>query len=513
MLPTAVRLRSFLGPCCRVPDAENDVRTGPEGAPMHRRWITAWDVLAHQWRSVDARARSSWDLGDESDLAPRPRVIVAATGLRDYQQAAVDAVVSPDGDVVRSGIVDVGCGLGKTWIIGELVRRTPGTAVVVVPHDVAQIQTKRHLVQHVGLDRVFTSDDDWKFGDPFPDALVCTYQAVVMAAKAMDAHGRQAAGQSLAAPQSGSALLWLLHCKRFGLLALDEVHSVVADHFRSALRLRASAVVGATGSLVREDDRIARLSACVGPCLVSYHADRRVHYRLFAVPYDCGNGDARGSHTRFEQALRTLNPAKIAVLRTIVAEERAVGGHTIVFCKSRRAAEILARHFAPCELLNGGVARVHRDAALRRFRDASGGVMVCTQVCDCAIDFPDGCVVVQAHVANGSRQQEVQRIGRGVRSTAGVCRMVHLVNCGTTEEAFVHRRTEHVRREMGGADGSRVHIEWVLEGCDVAPADHAPLHQIRAHQTAGGEGAAVRPRCRPRMARVERMILRTTAKH
>ena len=37
-----------------------------------------------------------------------------------------------------------------------------------------------------------------------------------------------------------SVWLWLLHCKQFPALILDEVHLAAADHFQAACRLRAN---------------------------------------------------------------------------------------------------------------------------------------------------------------------------------------------------------------------------------------------------------------------------------
>ena len=62
-----------------------------------------------------------------------------------------------------------------------------------------------------------------------------------------------------------------------------------------------------------------------------------------------------------------------------------------------------------------------------------------------AIDFPSGCIIVQLFSSCGSRQQEVQRAGRGSRGDGLTgSRVYHLVNEGTEEEEFVARRVEYM---------------------------------------------------------------------
>lgn len=414
--------------------------SGPSGAAGGKRWICARDVVAHH------HAHTSWTR-EEEWASPSSRVCEdAGVALREYQTEAVRAA-TPRPGVFRSGVIEMGCGLGKTYVGGELVRRTGMPAVVITQHTLSVGQWVEHLTDVVGLASVATLAT--VKDATMPDALVITYNALTRASRALEAHAQWMASGGAPPPEDDSSLLlWLLHCEEFGALVLDEVHLAAADHFQHACRLRAGVVFGLSGSLVREDGRIARLASNVGPVLFRYHAERDMTYEVVRVPMDEEVAELVRQcrpRSKMEQALRALNPVKVATLRARLAHH----GHrrSIVFCDSPRAAIELARilpgAFGP---LHGGVPDAEREAMVADFSERDDGVLVASRVCDAAVDFPDGCLVFQMYISSGSRQQEVQRGGRGSRGSGqNGSHVVHLINEGTEEEGYVTRRVDHVR--------------------------------------------------------------------
>lgn len=478
MLSSALHVSARLGGTSPPP-----LGTGPLGAPERKRWITAYDVLAHHVLTQPWIRPSVWDLSKEQHLPLRPAT-PSTVVLRRYQRDAIHAAM-PTPDSFRSGEIEIGCGLGKTFVGAELVRRSRTPAVVVTQHSLSVAQWADHFRDHLGLRRVLTLQDGWELRDPLPDVLVVTYQSLVRVSDDLFAHCER-----LAQPEPGHAtetrpthpLLWMLHCERFGVLVLDEVHIGVADHFRVAGLLRASVVYGLSGSMIREDDRLARMERLVGPKLFRYHADREMRYRVITVPLD-----ERACHTirkckhrsALEQSVRALNPAKMAILEELLAgwSDRKV----LVFCDARRAAMILHRHLGASSLLHGGVSDEERQTIVHRFSTCAGGaVLVTTRVCDAAIDFPPGCVIVQLYCASGSRQQEVQRAGRGSRGdeTSGST-VVHLVNGETEEVEFVHRRVEHV----AGVFAPRVDTRYEARTPNVRAHHSRPLDELLSLRT------------------------------
>jgi superfamily II DNA or RNA helicase len=185
--------------------------------------------------------------------------------------------------------------------------------------------------------------------------------------------------------------------------------------------------------------------------------------------------NARKRRDKEEHAFRTLNPNKIAALKTVLSEESIEQNRIVVFSDSAEAAPYLVGavdgvNSRTCVgIMDGKTKQETRDCIVERFRETPRSVVVSTRVCDVAVDFPKDCVVVIVHSSSGSRQQEVQRCGRGTRGDVVSARVFHIVNVDTEEERFVERRILHMRELYG--DGFSLQ-EWVTpavlhsEDCD-----------------------------------------------
>ena len=219
--------------------------------------------------------------------------------------------------------------------------------------------------------------------DPLPDVVVTTYQTIVRVAVDMSEQ-RQCLEQGTVPTTDGHRLMWALHCIRFGLLILDEVHMGVADQFRLASGLNASAVYGLSGSMIREDDRLQRMVHLVGPKLYCYHSDRTMHYEIIRTPLSQELHKMVTSCNRrssLEQCLRALNPSKMCVLSMLLQTHRTK--KVIVFCDSRRAAIVLQRYIPAAHLLHGGITDEARAAIVEEFSCGDlGKVLISTRVCD-----------------------------------------------------------------------------------------------------------------------------------
>lgn len=461
------------------------VGTGPSGLPDGKRWVTPQDVLRYASDVLPAYVRDrEWDR-DMDDEVPRPALAHrrrADMQLWNHQCNAVAACMTAPG-TFTSGIIDMDCGTGKSLVGAELIRRSRAPAIVVTQHATSVTQWVYHLRDIVGLSRIFTLCDvrtTWKAGrDDFPEALVLTYAVLARAVESMT-HGYEGGGFE----STDATIIWLARVKRFGLLILDEVHLAAADHFRLACSLRASAVVGLSGSLVREDDRLVRLESLVGDVLFRYRAERNVNYSVVRVSIPSHvNGllCARKRRAKEEHAIRTLNPQKIAALRRIVTMESIWQNRIVVFCDSAEAAPYLP------DMLNGQGGRwcvgvthgkkkqTTRDAMVEEFHVTERAIIVSTRVCDAAVDFPKGCVVVQLHSSSGSRQQEVQRCGRGTRGDVNTARIIHVVNMETEEEGFVERRMKHMRELYG--EGMKM-LDAELDDVETLQSDEQPLKEF-----------------------------------
>ena len=426
--------------------------TGPLGAPGGTRWTSVADVLVWNSKSYTDVETETWDAADDERVRVRS-FSTEAIPLRDYQLEACDECTVGYDRVFKSGCVVMGCGDGKSRVAAELVRRSRAPSVVLAPHSVSVDQWV-HLFRTYVTPNVATLGDsrtDWKYNMPLPDIVVATYHSLVRVMKNMAEH-REAIMQPMRHVEENTddRLLMMLMCERFGVLVMDEVHMAVADHFISAGCLRCSVVYGLSGSLVREDERIGRLMKSVGPTLYTHFTRRNLTVTVVTVPMDADHQQRLSklrSRSKFEQTFRALNPYKLYALDEILGAHSA--SRVIVFCDVMRAAEILhATH--PNSLLMTGRDRTDaRDAILVDFCENESGVLFCTRICDASINFPPGCVIVQYHVSNASRQQEVQRCGRGTRDVSNIMAyMYHVVNNCSDEAAYVERRIQHLHTFM-----------------------------------------------------------------
>lgn len=454
--------------------------TGPLGAPDGRRWITRDDVAV--W-NCETSTHSLHRFAYAGTLKTRSYTS-RTNDLRDYQWEAVSAC-NPHGTIFRSGVVHMECGTGKTWVASELIRRSGSCAIVVAQHAVSVTQFVSHLQTTLGMRAVDLQSDDVVDYDAY-DVVVTTYSRVVRLVNAVDEHRRCIENGSFA-PSHSASDRFLMHrmCQPFGLLVLDEVHTVVADKFPCVCRLRAHAVVGFSGSLVREDDRIVSLDTLVGPTLFSYGNMERVHnVHVRRVFMDDPRVLQATSRTASHQTIRALNPRKVEELLRIL--ETHANRRVIVFSDTVQPTNVLCETVLRGRslILNGSVAsREMRDEIIGVFSASPAGslVLLCTKVCDVSVDFPVGCVVVQFHLTSGSRQQEVQRCGRGTRGTDGAL-VYHIVNEGTEEERFSERRIHHLMDEMWG----KVEVHRDVADTASTPTSTTPLDSLTRIKIANG---------------------------
>ena len=383
--------------------------TGPLGAPGGARWVTAVDIL----RAVLDRPHvrdEVWMRSDDETVIERAYPERGTTTLWPHQSDAVHASAPREG-VFRSGVHDHECGTGKTMIGGEIVRMSRAPTVVVTQHSISVEQWTAHFRSVQRLANVMSLADareEWRVGrDPMPDALVLTYTC-------------------LARSYNTEPIILYARAVPFGILVLDEVHIAIADHFRLACTLRSRVALGLSGSLVREDQRLEHLAGLVGPVLTTHVADRVVNYTVVQVDVDDDirkRIDKCKRRTRVEHALRTLNPNKLCALEHLV--ESVKDKRVLIFCDSPLAAPHVAdivRGTRPfIGVIDGRTPKRSRDHVISTFCATPSAVLVSTRVCDASIDFPKDLVIIQVHSASGSRQQEVQRCGRGLTILVQKC--------------------------------------------------------------------------------------------
>ncbi|NUW38512.1 helicase, partial [Nonomuraea sp. SMC257] len=83
-----------------------------------------------------------------------------------------------------------------------------------------------------------------------------------------------------------------------------------------------------------------------------------------------------------------------------------------------------------------------RERLYQAFRDKEIQVLVVSKVANFSIDLPEAAVAIQVSGPFGSRQEEAQRLGRGLRPKAdgGGARFYTVVSRDTVDQEFAAHR-------------------------------------------------------------------------
>lgn len=396
----------------------------------------------------------------------------AAAGLRDYQQAALDALLgdgqgaagnagqasagdagaaaaggdAPAGDAPAgaavvgassqavaggSGVVVLPCGAGKTWVgIGALARLGCET-LILTPNTVSVTQWMRELrrATTLGDDQIGAYTGDRKEVRP---VTVATYQVLT-------ARGGE----------RGSNAHWqLFQDRNWGLIIYDEVHLLPAPVFRLTAELQATRRLGLTATLVREDGREGDVFALVGP--KAYEAPWKSLEEAgwiaeaacseVRVPLEPGCAERyAAAPARLRSRIAGENPRKADVVRALLA--RHEGEQALVIGQYLDQLRRVSRELG-LPLVTGDMPHGERQALFDRFNRGELRALALSKVANFAVDLPDAAVAVQISGSFGSRQEEAQRLGRILRPKAngGGAAFYSLVSEHTDEVEYARRR-------------------------------------------------------------------------
>ncbi len=446
----------------------------------------------------DAMVLNAADAIDEMAFCPRGK---AAKMPHFYQRDAADRVIlrnvrsAPECSLARSGIIIAPCGSGKTLIGVMVMSRIRRPTVIFCATQLAVSHWKSELLAHTELSaktHVFCmtsrnnklrSPEGWSkmAEEPDADPVLKQFQGpvVIITTYAMFATTTGGGGggggvgssgttepKQAAQFRSGATLEWMKYCQAqsWGLVILDEVHQAPAEAFsRVATGFRAQVKLGLTATLVREDDKVGDLQYLVGP--VIYELDTPLlqdlgHVaRVNCVEVECTEVPASlppppqqppaTSHLQqreFQRMLAIMNPDKVRVCAVIVACHIAQGDKCIIYCDNLAALEQY-KDMVRCPAVQGSTPHRERETIIRNFREARGGACILfSSVGDQSIDIPQANVAVQLSVLDGSRMQELQRVGRVQRISTGkrVAWFYSLVTLGSDEVAFATRRRSYL---------------------------------------------------------------------
>ncbi|XP_054712229.1 general transcription and DNA repair factor IIH helicase subunit XPB-like [Uloborus diversus] len=334
--------------------------------------------------------------------------------LRPYQEKSLRKMFG--NGRARSGIIVLPCGAGKS-LVGV-------TACCTV--------RKRCLVlcnSGVSVEQWKTQFKMWSTAD---DSMICRFTSdakdkpmgcgICITTYSMITHTQK---RSWEAEQ---VMNWLKE-QEWGLMLLDEVHTIPAKMFRRVLTIvQAHCKLGLTATLVREDDKIQDLNFLIGPKL--YEANwLELQNNGYIAKVQCAEVWCPMSPEFYREyliakaakklLLFVMNPNKFRSCQFLIRYHEVRSDKVIVFSDNVFAL----KHYAikmNRPYIYGPTSQAERMQILQNFKyNPKVNTIFVSKVADTSFDLPEANVLIQISSHGGSRRQEAQRLGRILRAKKG----------------------------------------------------------------------------------------------
>jgi DNA excision repair protein ERCC-3 len=336
------------------------------------------------------------------------------TGLRPYQEKSLRKMFG--NSRARSGIIVLPCGAGKT-LVGVTAATTINKRCLVLATSNVSVEQWRQqfrlwsTIQDHQIIRFTRETRDQVPTKPDPVVCISTYSMVAYTGK-----------RTYIAEEA----MRYISSHEWGLLLLDEVHTIPAKMFRRVLTIvQSHCKLGLTATLVREDDKITDLNFLIGPKLyeanwMELQADGHIAKVQCAEVWCAMTGEFFAyyltSNISRRLLLAVMNPNKMRTCQFLVEYHKARGDKIIIFsdnvCALKRYAMEMKIPF-----LYGETSQSERMSILQNFQyNPKVSTILVSKVADTSFDLPEANVLIQVSSHGASRRQEAQRLGRILRA-------------------------------------------------------------------------------------------------
>ncbi|XP_078487194.1 excision repair cross-complementing rodent repair deficiency, complementation group 3 [Ciona intestinalis] len=336
------------------------------------------------------------------------------TVLRPYQEKSLRKMFG--NGRARSGVIVLPCGAGKTLVGVTAACTVRKRCMVLCTSGVAVEQWRSQFKM-------------WSTAD---DSMICRFTS-----DAKDRpHGCSIAistysmmGHSMKRSYESEKVMEWIRSQEWGLIVLDEVHTIPAKQFRRVLTVvQSHCKLGLTATLVREDDKISDLNFLIGPKL--YEANwMELQNGGFIARVQCAEvwcpmtpefyREYLSIRSRKRLLLYVMNPNKFRACQFLVRFHERRNDKIVVFSDNVFALkEYAVRMGKP--YIYGPTTQGERLQILQNFiHNPKVNTIFISKVGDNSIDLPAANVLIQVSSHGGSRRQEAQRLGRILRAKKG----------------------------------------------------------------------------------------------
>ncbi|XP_036338107.1 general transcription and DNA repair factor IIH helicase subunit XPB [Rhagoletis pomonella] len=337
-----------------------------------------------------------------------------AAVLRPYQEKSLRKMFG--NGRARSGVIVLPCGAGKSLVGVTACCTVRKRALILCNSGVSVEQWKQQFKM-------------WSTAD---DSMICRFTSeakdkpmgcgILVTTYSMITHTQK---RSWEAEQT---MRWLQE-QEWGIMVLDEVHTIPAKMFRRVLTIvQSHCKLGLTATLLREDDKIADLNFLIGPKL--YEANwLELQKKGYIAKVQCAEVWCPMSPEFYREYLTTktskkmllyvMNPSKFRSCQFLIKYHEKRGDKTIVFSDNVFAL----KHYAikmNKPFIYGPTSQNERIQILQNFKfNQKVNTIFVSKVADTSFDLPEANVLIQISSHGGSRRQEAQRLGRILRAKKG----------------------------------------------------------------------------------------------
>ncbi|XP_075217744.1 general transcription and DNA repair factor IIH helicase/translocase subunit XPB-like [Lycorma delicatula] len=334
--------------------------------------------------------------------------------LRPYQEKSLRKMFG--NGRARSGVIVLPCGAGKSLVGVTACCTVRKRALVLCNSGVSVEQWKQQFKM-------------WSTAD---DSMICRFTSeakdkpmgcgILITTYSMITHTQK---RSWEADQT---MKWLQD-QEWGIMVLDEVHTIPAKMFRRVLTIvQSHCKLGLTATLLREDDKIADLNFLIGPKL--YEANwLELQKRGYIARVQCAEvwcpmtpefyREYLVCRTSKKLLLYVMNPNKFRATQFLIRYHERRGDKTIVFSDNVFALKHYALKMGK-PFIYGPTSQTERIQILQNFKfNPKVNTIFVSKVADTSFDLPEANVLIQISSHGGSRRQEAQRLGRILRAKKG----------------------------------------------------------------------------------------------
>uniref|UniRef100_A0A158P7U9 General transcription and DNA repair factor IIH helicase/translocase subunit XPB n=1 Tax=Angiostrongylus cantonensis TaxID=6313 RepID=A0A158P7U9_ANGCA len=343
-----------------------------------------------------------------------------STTLRPYQEKSLRKMFG--NSRARSGVIVLPCGAGKTLVGVTAVTTVNKRCLCLANSNVsveqwrAQFKVKlKTCINFVLIVTTFNESRQCASRTRCKQVCISTYSMVAYAGK-----------RTFAAEEA----MKFIESQEWGLLLLDEVHTIPAKMFRRVLTIvQAHCKLGLTATLVREDDKITDLNFLIGPKI--YEANwMELQKAGHIAKVQCAEvwcpmtSEFYSYYLRAQIARRLLlavmNPNKFRICQFLIKFHERLSTilyfWIIVFSDNVFALKKYAIEMNK-PFLYGETSQNERMKILQNFQyNPRVNTIFVSKVADTSFDLPEANVLIQISSHGGSRRQEAQRLGRILRA-------------------------------------------------------------------------------------------------